>query len=68
MKQTAPANDETNLILIVPVLTIELGEHYLQSRCLVIDVDDIRRHITSSSLELLDRLRQCASSFLRGLP
>ena len=54
VKQTAAVNDETHLVIVVPMLPAELRQHLLQARRLRLDVDHIRRDVAAAGLEPFD--------------
>src|SRR5262245_49920764 len=51
--QTTTFNDEAHLVVVVPVLAVEFGQHLIQALCLRFDVDHVRRDVTAALFELL---------------
>src|SRR5437764_1063493 len=54
VENSASLNDETYLILVVPVFAAEPREHCIETRCLRVHVDNIGGHIPAARLQLLD--------------
>src|SRR6266487_7091256 len=54
VKQAAATDDESDLVLVVPMLRAELGEHRVEIGRRGRDVDDVRRDVSAAGLQLVD--------------
>src|SRR5262245_58248515 len=62
VKQPAPFDDESHLVIVVPVLAVEFGQHLVQALCLRPDVNHVGRDVSAALLELLYLGRICGQN------
>src|SRR5690242_18672539 len=66
VEYAAAVNNKPDFVLVVPMFTIELGQHRIQSRSLWIDVDYIRCYIAARLFETVDLRLVCFENLLTG--
>src|SRR6266567_5119021 len=66
MEQASASDDVTDFVLIMGMLDVELCEHRIQPGSIGMDVDHIRRDVTSPALEFLDLSTVGAQDLVRG--
>src|SRR6266508_1878291 len=66
VKQTATMNDETHLVIVVPVLTAEFRQHLFQARGLRLDIDHVRCDVAAAGFEPFDIFGVSPQDLVRG--
>src|SRR2546427_7968473 len=54
MEDAASLHDKTNFVFAVDMFAAELRKHRIQTGCLWIYIDDVRRHIATTRFQFLD--------------
>src|SRR5262249_54076841 len=65
MKQAAPGNNETDLVFFVPMFTVELRQHRLESRGVRRNIDDVGSDVATTNLQSFDLVGVCAQNLVR---
>src|SRR5262245_8193671 len=65
VKQPPPFDDEPHLVIVVPVLAVEFGQHLVQAGRLRLDVDYVGCDVAAALFELLYLVGICGENLFR---